>query len=130
MAYILIVEDDKDLAWTMSQLVSAGGYETAVAGNGEEAIRALEKRLPELVITDIEMPVLDGESMALRMLLEDCGKEDIPILVVSGFPDIERVARRIGTPYFTPKPYNFDELLALIARALKERLAPRPHVLT
>jgi DNA-binding NtrC family response regulator len=126
MACIMIVEDDKDLAWTMSQTLKLAGYETVVAGNGEEALRTLERQLPDIVISDLEMPVLDGEGLATRMFFEDCGKEDIPILVVSGFPDIENVARRIGTPYFVPKPYGFDEFLGLIERILQERIAPNP----
>ncbi len=131
MPNILLVEDDKDLAWTLEQLLCVDGYEVRVVSNGEEALRFLVQKLPDLVITDIEMPILDGEGLAYRMIIEDCGKEKIPIVIVSGFPELGNVAKRIGTPYFISKPYNLESLLTLINRALVERIPPKnPEIKT
>ena len=126
MAYVMIVEDEKDLARTMSQSLTLAGYETQVAHDGDEAIALMKQRLPDIVMSDLEMPYLDGEGLAARMLFEDCGKERIPILVVSGNSKLETVARRIGTPYFAAKPFDFKALFVLLERILRERIAPKP----
>lgn len=125
MADVLVVEDDIDLAWITGELLCVDGHEVRVACNGEEALRLLGERLPDLVVTDFEMPILNAEGLAYRMLIEDCGKEEVPIIIVSGFPDLPSVARRIDTPYFISKPYVVEELLALVGRAIVERVPPR-----
>ena len=125
MADILLVEDDKDLAWAFQQLLDIDGHTVRIANDGEAALRLLKERAPNLVVTDIEMPILDGPGMAYRIFIEDSGLEEIPIVVLSGFPELERVAKEIGTPYFVSKPFNIDNVLALIDRALVEKTIPR-----
>ncbi|MGZ3688677.1 MAG: response regulator [Bdellovibrionota bacterium] len=126
MPEILIVEDDAAVASTLAILLQTEGYETRTAANGIEGLRALRERLPDLTITDIEMPVLDGPGMANRMLIEDNGLERIPIVVISGFPEIDRLAEEVGTPYYILKPYSIDQILELIQKALQERIYPIP----
>lgn len=52
----------------------------------------------------------------------------IPVVLVSGVVGFQEVARRVGTPYFLPKPYDLAELLRVLRRALDERVAPRPFM--
>lgn len=125
MAYILIVEDDKDLARATQQILELEGYQVTTADNGEEGLSAQRGKLPDLVITDFEMPVVDGVEMVRRMLIEDCGRENIPVIIVSGFPEIDKLAARIGTPYFLAKPYELDIFLKIVGQALRERSPPR-----
>ena len=126
MADLLVVEDDRDVAWLLEQVLVAEGHRVRVARDGEEGLRLLHERLPEVVITDIEMPVLDGPQMAGRMLLDDCGLEEIPVLLISGFADLDRIAKRIGTPYTLAKPFATRDLVALLNLALTERRPPTP----
>jgi len=65
--------------------------------------------------------------MANQMFVRDCGRERIPILLVSGFLDLRAVAKRIGTPYSAPKPCELDWLLRIVDRALAEKVAPEPQ---
>ena len=131
MADILIVDDDEDLSDTLAELLLDLGHDVRVAHDGCEGLSLLDQRtLPALVILDVEMPVLDGPGMAVEMLLQDVGKETIPIVLISGFVDLRSVAEKIGTPYFAPKPCSLDTLLDLVDRALSERAAPAhpaPH---
>lgn len=126
MVDILIVDDDADLAATIAEVLSLDGHATRVAFNGEEGLLAMAERLPELILLDIEMPVLDGPSMAYRLIVEDAGKEAIPIIVSSGYSDLDVVADRIGTPYRIAKPCSLGELRKLIGRAFEERRFPTP----
>ena len=73
------------------------------------------------------MPILDGPGMAYRMLVEDCGRETIPIVLLSGTMDLAAVARRVGTSYTLPKPCDPERLLGMIEKALTERTPPRPR---
>jgi CheY-like chemotaxis protein len=126
MADILIVDDDADLALTLADVLELGGHTTRVGFNGEEGLQVVREHLPDVILLDIEMPVLDGPSMAYKLLVADAGKELIPIILSSGYADIDAIANRIGTPYRIGKPCTIEELANLIERAVSEKRAPHP----
>ena len=126
MADLLIVDDDLDVVWVLEQIMQLDGHIVRVAHNGEEGLRLLNERYPDLVILDVEMPILDGPGMAYQVFVHNCGLENVPILLLSGVFDFEAVANRVGTPYAMPKPFGPKELLQLVGRALTERALPRP----
>lgn len=126
MADVLLVDDDEDVTWVLEQLLEIAGHTVRIAHDGEEGLLLLEQRIPDVTILDVEMPLLDGPSMAYRMFVHDCGLENIPIVLVSGVFDLARVAARVGTPYFTAKPFDTGTMLSLVDRALSERLPPHP----
>jgi DNA-binding NtrC family response regulator len=127
MAQLLVVDDDNDVAETL-RLVLEDHHAVRLAKNGAEGMRLLSERKPDLILLDVEMPVLDGPGMAYRMFIEDAGREMIPIILISGVADLEGVAERVGTPYYLLKPVDFEPLLELVQRALIERRAPRPAI--
>jgi DNA-binding response OmpR family regulator len=124
MANLLIVDDDPDIAETLSEFLRDEGHRVRVAANGAEGLRLLNDGYPDVVLLDVEMPVLDGPLMAHGMFLQDLGRERVPILFLSGVADLDHIAARIGTPYYLPKPFSLDGLLRMLARALRERAAP------
>lgn len=128
MADLLVVDDDHDLAASLADALEDAGHSVRVAHNGWAGIAELDKRLPDLVVLDIEMPSLDGPGMAYEMLLHDAGRERIPILLVSGFVNMPAVAKRVGTGYFAPKPCELGRLLQVVNRALAEKRPPQPDV--
>ena len=73
---------------------------------------------------DVEMPILDGPGMAYAMFVHDMGLENVPVVILSGVPNLKEVASRVGTPYFLGKPYRLEQIVALVQRALAERIAP------
>jgi DNA-binding NtrC family response regulator len=127
MADVLIVDDSVDIAEILEALMLAEGHRVRLAFNGQAGLSAIDERLPELVLMDIDMPVVDGPGMAYRMLVEDCGRETIPIVIVSGSPDLPRIGDAVGTPYVLAKPFDPEALVALTARALEERTPPTPR---
>lgn len=128
MASILIVDDDEDVAWAVEMLLRRDGHAVRVAHDGEAGLSMLQDSRPDLVVLDVEMPVMDGPTMAYRMFVTNCGLENVPIVLLSGINDVDAVARRVGTPYFLPKPFDVAGLLQLVERALKERSLPRPTI--
>jgi DNA-binding response OmpR family regulator len=62
--------------------------------------------------------------MAHRLFLADLGREQVPILFLSGVADLQQVAARVGTAYYLPKPFSLDSLLKVLAQVLREHAAP------
>jgi DNA-binding response OmpR family regulator len=129
MASIVLIDDDDDMRETMADLLSMEGHEVRTASNGVEGLQALDIRIPQLVLTDVEMPVLDGRSMVYRMFVENLGRENVPIIVISGAPDLVQIAKALGTPYYLVKPFPLEVLTATIDRALSEAIPARPPAL-
>jgi CheY-like chemotaxis protein len=123
---LLIVDDDSDLAEVLSQALRESGYFVQTARSGEEGLRVLRStQLPDAILLDVEMPVLGGPGMAREMKIHDAGEEKIPIVLWSGRTDLAAIAAQVGTPYWIAKPFALEKLLALLALALRERIAPR-----
>ncbi len=135
MADVLVVDDDVDLAHTMGEVIEAMGHQVRLAFNGSEGLAAIATKKPDVLLLDLEMPVLDGPSMALELLVHDAGLELIPIVLASGYAELEVVAESIGTPYYVMKPCSIRTLADIIERAFRERCPPRhrgrrPHEAT
>jgi DNA-binding NtrC family response regulator len=126
MAELLIVDDDMDMAELLGEALAHRGHQIRIAHDGEGGLRELSIRMPDAVLLDVEMPILDGPGMAYEMFVRNCGLEAIPIILLSGVVDLERVAARVGTPYFLGKPYALSAVRALCERALAERTPPSP----
>jgi DNA-binding NtrC family response regulator len=126
MADLLIIDDDVEIADVLADLLRDEGHEVRVGRDGRDGLTLLEERRPDLVLLDVEMPVLTGPEMAHEMFLHDLGLEEIPLILVSGVLDLRRVAAAVGTPYFLSKPYDMRRLLGLVDKALTERLPPHP----
>src|SRR5450432_2880439 len=125
MSRLLLVDDDDDIVAALADLLRDGGHEVRTASTGEEGLRVLrDAPLPDVLVLDVDMPVLGGPGMAHKMLLHDAGEEDIPIILMSGRVDLPQIAREMGTPYALKKPARIEAFLALLKRALSERRGP------
>lgn len=124
---LLIVDDDFDLVEILSNMLRAHGYFVRTARTGEEGLKVLRssQQLPDALLLDVDMPVLGGPAMAHKMMLHEVGEERIPIVLWSGRSDLALLAAKMGTPYAIAKPVALDNLLAVLALALRERIAPK-----
>ncbi len=125
MADLLLVDDDADVTDALSEVLQAEGHEVRVAHDGRQGLALLDERRPDLVVLDVEMPVLTGPDMAHQMFLHNLGMECIPIVLCSGVLDLPRLAAFVGTSYFLPSPFNLSTLLNLLSRVLRERTPPQ-----
>jgi DNA-binding NtrC family response regulator len=126
MADLVIVDDDVDVADMLSEILRADGHAVRVARNGREGMAVLHERQPDLVLLDVEMPVLTGPETAVAMMVHNVGLQHVPIILCSGVLDLPKTAALVGTPYFIAKPFKLDAIRALIDRALTERRPPHP----
>jgi DNA-binding NtrC family response regulator len=125
MAHLLLVDDDNNLVKIFGALLRSEGHDVRTACTGEEGLKVLRAALlPDVVVLDVDMPILDGPGMAHQMVLHDAGEEKIPVILVSGRVDLVQIARRMGTTYFVQKPADFGKFLSVLSQALSERLAP------
>lgn len=126
MAAILVVEDDPALLEVAVMLLRLNDYIVTGAQNGEAALRHMQANTPDLVITDIEMPILDGPGLIRRMPVQNKALTTVPVILLSGLSELREIARKVGTPYYLSKPYDIDALLRLIKKAMSEKTPPNP----
>lgn len=117
---ILIVDDEPDIRMLISGVLEDEGYSTRVASNSDEAIEAIRKRQPGLVLLDIW---LEGSRLDGMAILDIVRGEypDLPVLMISGHGNIETAVEAIrkGAYDFIEKPFKSDRLLINIARAIE-----------
>lgn len=120
MIKLLLVEDDANLSYIVQSGLQdlIGGYEIVTAGNGKEGLEAWEKHHPDIIISDIDMPVMDGFEMVKRIRETD---GNTPILFASALTSPKDVKKgfAIGVNNYVKKPFVPDELDAHIHAILK-----------
>jgi CheY-like chemotaxis protein len=122
---VLIVDDVKDNRTVYVLYLQISGFRVAEAENGEEALRQAETLLPDVIVMDLSLPVMDGWE-ATRRLKRDPRTKRIPIVVLTGhaLPEYARTAREAGCDLVITKPCLPDQLLEAIRRILD---APKPR---
>jgi two-component system, chemotaxis family, chemotaxis protein CheY len=110
---ILVVDDDEGMRETIAEMLEIEGYPVVTAANGAEALEAIDRARPSLVLLDMRMPVLDGWGFA-RKLKERRIK--VPILVMTATQDAQQWAEQVGAQGFLPKPFEFQDLVNTVGR--------------
>ena len=116
---ILVVEDQEDNLQILRDLLGHAGFELIEAKDGEEGVRKAVAERPDLILMDIQLPVLDGYQ-ATRRIKADPSLRAIPIIVVTSYAlgGDEAKAREAGCDAYVPKPYSPRQLLAKIRELL------------
>ena len=112
---ILVVEDQEDNRQILRDLLGNAGYELTEAENGEEAIAAVGRRRPDLILMDIQLPVMDGYE-ATRRIRTNPDLRAVPIIAVTSYAlaGDEDKARAAGCDGYVTKPYSPRDLLAKV----------------
>ena len=128
MIKLLLVEDDTNLAYIVQSGLEdlVGGYEVTVAGNGADGLKAWEERRPDVIVSDIEMPVMDGYEMVRRIRQMDA---EVPIVFTSALTSPRDVKQgyALGVNNYIKKPFTPDELDAHIQALMKLRAGAGTH---
>ena len=115
MPRILVVDDEPDQRFLLRRILERAGYEVVDACDGAAALTAVVESSPDLVVTDIMMPVLDGTEL-IRSLRADRTTAAIPIVAASG--DTRLAA---GADAVVPKPYSWQDLVATVNTLLEDK---------
>jgi chemosensory pili system protein ChpA (sensor histidine kinase/response regulator) len=112
---VLVVDDSITVRRVTQRLLKREGYRVALANDGLQAIERLQEEKPAVVLSDIEMPRMDGFDLA-RNIRGDARLSDLPIIMItSRIADKHREhARQLGVDHYLGKPYSEEELLGLI----------------
>ena len=120
MADILIIDDEKAIRKTLSEILSFEGYQIDEAGDGEEGLRKFKEKSYDVVLCDIKMPKIDGIEF-----LQKAGQSngDVPIIMISGHGNIETAVEAVKTGAFDyiSKPPDLNRLLITIRNAMDRK---------
>ncbi len=116
---ILVVEDQEDNRQILRDLLSSAGYEMVEAENGEEALTVAAAEQPDLILMDIQLPLLDGYE-ATRRIKANPALAKIPVIAITSYAlsGDEEKARAAGCDDYVTKPYSPRALLAKIRQYL------------
>ena len=130
--YVLIVEDVPDILKLLEATLTFKGYRVVTSINGQEALEAIQREHPALVITDIMMPRLDGFGLVHRMRINPETREIPVIFLTATYVALEdkAFALNIGATRFIEKPVNFDRFLETVEELMTRGAAPTPAMMS
>jgi two-component system, cell cycle response regulator DivK len=119
---ILVIEDQEDLRGVLRDLFTRSGYVVIEAADGLTGVASAKSNRPDVIIMDIQMPVMDGYE-ATRKIKSDPSLTHIPIVAVSSFAmkGDEEKARAAGCDHYVTKPYSPMQLLRMIRGYLGDK---------
>ena len=120
MKRVIVIDDDEPIRRTLGVLLERGGYAVVLAPDGEDGLRRCRAAAPDLVLTDIHLPGIDGIEVALALRT---WAPALPVIVMSGGDRTERLdllgsALLSGAVRVLRKPFTIDEALSAIEAAL------------
>jgi two-component system KDP operon response regulator KdpE len=116
-ASILVVDDEREIVHALQRSLSAHGYRVFTAGSGEEALEAVSRHRPDLLLLDLLLPGISGQEVTRRLR----ETSNVPIIVLS-VKEAERdkvEALNLGADDYVSKPFGMDEVLARVRVALR-----------
>jgi two-component system cell cycle response regulator DivK len=118
---ILVIEDQDDLRGILRDLFTRSGYVVAEAADGAAGVASAKSEPPDIVLMDIQMPVMDGYE-AIRQIKADPALAQIPVVAISSFAmkGDEDKARAAGCDHYVTKPYGAVQLLRMVRGCLGE----------
>lgn len=111
---ILVVDDDEIILQSIDAILRDENYSVVVAANGKDALEQARLTPPALILLDMKMPIMDGWTFATRYRQEP--PPHAPIVVMTAARDTKARAAEIGADDFLIKPFNLEDLLAVVQR--------------
>jgi two-component system, cell cycle response regulator DivK len=120
---ILVVEDQEDLRGVLRDLFTRSGYAVIEAADGATGVASAKSNRPDIILMDIQMPVIDGYE-ATRRIKADPTLANIPVVAVSSFAmkGDEEKARAAGCDHYVTKPYSPIQLLRMVRGCLGDKV--------
>lgn len=112
---VAVFDDDSDLLDIYSYLLEEEGYEVVLYSSCDDVVAKMKELLPDVILMDNWIPVIGGVA-AISELKKEAVLRDIPIILVSANNDVAKIAEKAGADGAIAKPFEFDDLLSLIAK--------------
>ncbi len=116
-ARVWVIDDDRSIRWVLERALTQAGMSVIAFEDGAEAIARLGVEQPDVVVSDIRMPEMDGLSLLERF---SSRYPELPVIIMTAYSDLESTvsAYQGGAFEYLPKPFDVDEVVALVQRAL------------
>ncbi len=128
MSKILIVDDEQSMRDFLAIMLKKDGHEVVTAGNGTDALKAIQAEIFDLVITDVKMPGTDG--IEVLKTIKDVSSETV-VIMITAFATAETAveAMKLGAYDYIIKPFKIDELKLIIQNSLEKRFLRKENIL-
>jgi DNA-binding response OmpR family regulator len=113
-ARILVIEDDADIRELVASVLAEEGFDVDTAADGRAGLRSVEEHMPDVIVLDMRMPVMDGWEFAARF--HAAHGDDAPIVVLTAAEDVRKRAEEVGAKAWVSKPFGLDALVDTVAR--------------
>lgn len=115
---VWVVDDDRSVRWVLEKALRQANFETRCFERGEHLMDAIGKAAPDVLITDVRMPGMDGLAILERLSRE---RPELPVIVVTAHSDLESAvaAYQGGAFEYLPKPFDVDEVVELVRKAAR-----------
>ncbi len=115
---VWVVDDDPSVRWVLERALKQGGFRARTFERAEHLLEAIAHRQPDVLITDVRMPGMDGFAVLERLSAEHPG---VPVIVMTAHSDLDNAvaAYRGGAFEYLPKPFDLDETIELVTRAAR-----------
>lgn len=116
---ILLVDDDSSIRWVLSKALSNAGFKVIAADNGQDALVLLDKHLPKLLITDVQMPGMSG--LELMETVKNRYPQ-LPVVIITANADTQMAveSHQIGAFDYLPKPFDLNQAVSISQKAIAQ----------
>ncbi|SDH76158.1 two-component system, NtrC family, nitrogen regulation response regulator GlnG [Vibrio xiamenensis] len=131
--YVWVVDDDSSIRWVMEKTLSSADIKCETFSDAESVLLALERETPDVLISDIRMPGIDGIELLAQV---NTSYPELPVIIMTAHSDLDAAvnAYQKGAFEYLPKPFDVDETLTLVERAIthsheqkQEQAKEEPH---
>lgn len=127
MKKVLVIDDDPDILDAINMTLEGAGYETVVTQRAEEALLKANDCSPDLIILDMLLSGHDGRTISQQLKSTDKTK-DIPLLMISAYPNAEERIKAFGPNAFLAKPFDIYQLLEIVEALIDQRGTPEQEI--
>ena len=115
--YVWVVDDDSSIRWVMEKTLSSANIKCETFSDAESVLLALEREVPDVLVSDIRMPGIDGIELLEQIHLRS---PELPVIIMTAHSDLDAAvnAYQKGAFEYLPKPFDVDETLTLVERAI------------
>ncbi|MBI5149448.1 MAG: response regulator [Candidatus Omnitrophica bacterium] len=117
---ILVVDDEADLQQLVKMVLKSKGYNVETADNGEEALEMLKSLKPDLIVLDMNMPIMGGIEF-YQKTCDEWSRPKYPVLVLTARANMEQLFKELEADGFMSKPFEIEELLTEVETILQKK---------
>jgi two-component system nitrogen regulation response regulator GlnG len=120
MNKVWIIDDDRSIRWVLEKALEQDNIESQSFENGDKVINALNREIPDAIISDVRMPGIDGLTLLNQIHQVD---PNIPVIIMTAHSDLDSAVTSYqkGAFEYLPKPFDVDEAVSLIKRAIAHK---------